>query len=76
VFVFVNRRRNLLKLLYWDGDGLAQWYKRLEKGTFRISPDGRTQLTRREFVMLLEGIEPKGMSPRFSIEKKTEKDSL
>ena len=73
VFVFVNRRRNLLKLLYWDEDGLAQWYKRLEAGTFRVSPDGRSELSRREFVMLLEGIKPKRMSPRFSLNKKAHK---
>ena len=67
LFVFVNRRRNLLKVLYWDGDGLAQWYKRLEKGTFRIDPDGRTELSRREFMMLLEGIKPARVSPRFRL---------
>ncbi len=70
LFVFINRRRNLLKLLYWDGDGLAQWYKRLEKGTFRVADDGKSELSRREFFMLLEGIRPKRMSPRFSLNKK------
>jgi transposase len=57
----------LLKLLYWDEDGLALWYKRLEKGTFKISKDGKVQLSRREFSMLLEGVEPRRMSQRFSL---------
>lgn len=71
LFVFVNRRRNLLKLLYWDGDGLAQWYKRLEAGTFRVSSDGRSELSRREFILLLEGIAPKKMHPRYVLKKKS-----
>lgn len=71
VFVFVNRRRNLLKLLYWDGDGLAQWYKRLEKGTFQVTFDGRTELSRRQFMMLLEGIKPKKVLPRLMLKKKS-----
>lgn len=71
LFVFVNRRRNLLKLLYWDGDGLVVWYKRLEKGTFRVDTGGKSELTRREFMMLFEGVIPRSTSPRFRLKKKS-----
>jgi len=69
LFVFVNRRRTLVKVLRWEGDGLSLWCKRLERGTFRVSPDGRSELSRREFAMLLEGIRPKRLHARFSLEK-------
>jgi len=67
LFVFVNRRRNMIKLMYWDDDGMAIWYKRLEKGTFRVSADGKSALSRREFTLLLEGITPQRMNSRFSL---------
>jgi len=67
MFVFVNRQRNKLKILYWDSDGLAIWYKRLEKGTFRINKNGQSELSRREFLMLLEGIKPRVLNQRFFI---------
>ena len=70
LFVFVNRRRNMVKLMYWDNDGMAIWYKRLEKGTFRVSPDGRTDLNRREFMLLLEGVTPRRMNRRFNLADK------
>lgn len=34
VFIFFNRRRNQVKLLHWEGDGFAIWFKRLEQGSF------------------------------------------
>lgn len=61
LFLFVNRRRDRLKVLYWDGDGLAIWYRRLEQGTFQI-PSSNDQLNAieirsDEFTMLLRGID-------------------
>lgn len=60
LFVFLNRRRNRVKLIQWDGNGLWLHYKRLEEGTFRplrsANADGVT-LSRAELSMLLDGIE-------------------
>ena len=36
VYIFINRKRNQIKLLTWEGDGLAIWYKRLEAGRYRF----------------------------------------
>ena len=64
-FVFFNKTRDKMKLLYWDGDGLVIWYKRLEQGSFvRLQKDGNI-LDRREFLMLLEGVEPKKFHLRY-----------
>jgi transposase len=61
LFLFVNRRRDRLKILYWDGDGLAIWYRRLEQGTFQLPQvrDDRQSAEMRsdELTMLLRGID-------------------
>ena len=59
LYVFRNRRRDRIKILYWDRDGLALWYKRLEKGTFRFpeAVDGRVGVTPAEMAAVLEGID-------------------
>jgi len=59
VFVFRGRRGDLLKLLWWDGDGLCLFAKRVERGRF-IWPhaeSGTVALTRAQLSMLLEGID-------------------
>jgi transposase len=59
VFVFRGRRGDLIKLLWWDGDGLCLFAKRLERGRF-IWPQatsGTVSLTQAQLSMLLEGID-------------------
>jgi transposase len=60
----LNRPRNCLKALFWDRDGFCIWYKRLERGAFVCNMENQT-LDPREFLMLLEGITPQKMRPKF-----------
>ncbi len=65
LFLFLGRRRDRMKILYWDKDGPALWYKRLEAGTFRWPapnrqsgvPEGSLCITASELAMLLDGID-------------------
>jgi transposase len=66
-FVFVNRAKDRMKVLYWDNDGFAIWWKRLEKGSFRLLGIDRALIDRKEFFMLLEGITPYKIQRRFTI---------
>jgi len=66
-FVFLNRTRDRMKVLYWDNDGLALWYKRLEQGRFPLNKNHQIAMNRRDFLMLLEGVVPKRKHKRFSL---------
>lgn len=58
LFVFINRRRTQLKILYFDNSGYCVWAKRLEQGRFHPLVDGNKQrLAWTELKMLLDGID-------------------
>ena len=59
VFIFRGRRGDLVKLLWWDGDGLCLFAKRLERGRFvwPQATEGSVHLTAAQLSMLLEGID-------------------
>jgi transposase len=62
LFVFSNRRRDRVKILYWDRDGFAVWAKRLEEGTYAMpfgeeASEPRREITAQELGALLSGID-------------------
>ena len=75
VYIFVNRKRNQIKLLSWEGDGLAIWYKRLEKGVYElpdIAPENNSAtIDALQLQLILQGIVLKSVQKkiRFSLPK-------
>ena len=71
LFVFANRRRDRIKVLYWDRDGYAIWMKRLEKGSFRwpAPASDHVEWTALELAAVLGGIDLKDTRkrPRFAL---------
>ena len=64
LFCFSNRRRDRVKILYWDRDGFAVWAKRLEEGTYAMpfsedvgNEEPRREITAQELGALLSGID-------------------
>jgi transposase len=61
LFVFFGKRRDALKVLFFDGTGLCLFYKRLDRGAFRLplAPEGTTSLVVEERVLddLLDGVD-------------------
>jgi transposase len=59
VFVFRGKRSDRVKLLWWDGQGLCLFYKRLEAGKFiwPVTQNGTARLSKAQLSMLLEGID-------------------
>jgi len=67
LFLFLNRRRDRVKILFWERDGMVIWYKRLEAGTFQqLDPAARAdhasgtaglELTVTDLALLLNGID-------------------
>lgn len=75
VFIFLNRRRTMIKILVWDRSGFVLWCKRLERGTFEL-PRGTDEavsigLRWEELVLILEGVSLRSVRrrKRYSREK-------
>ena len=70
LFVFVNRRRDMLKILHWDGSGFWIWYRRLERGTFQLPTppadhqEAGVELTSAQLSLILDGIDLKSARQR------------
>src|SRR3954462_9831694 len=68
VFIFVNRRRNQLKLLLWEGDGFSLYHKRLEKGTYELPAQSdkaaSLNITHQQLQFILQGISLKSVRHR------------
>ncbi len=68
VFIFINRTRNKIKLLHWQGIGFTLYYRRLEEGTFEVprydSKVGSIVLSYTQIVMLVDGLSIKNIHKR------------
>ena len=79
VFIFVNRRRDRMKLLVWDRTGFVLWYKRLEAGTFELprpkEGEASVGISWQKLVLILEGVKLDSVvqRKRFSLPKIKEK---
>jgi transposase len=75
LFIFASKRRDRVKLLYYERGGLAIWYKRLEEGTFAVpqpSGDGQSvQLTAEQLALILSGVDLAGAKRRKRYERKS-----
>ncbi len=70
VFIFINRRRDKIKFLHWQGISFTLYYKRLEQGTFEVpvyDPEvGSIVLSYTQIVMLVDGLTIKNIEKRKS----------
>jgi transposase len=68
VFIFINRRRDKIKLLHWQGISFTLYYKRLEQGTFELpeydSSVGSITINYTQMVMIVDGLTIKNIQKR------------
>ena len=68
VFIFINKRRDKIKLLHWQGSGYLLYYKRLETGTFELprydASVGSISLSYAQMIMIMDGLSIKNLQQR------------
>ena len=75
LFVFVNRRRDRIKILYWGQVGFCIWYQQLQKGTYQlpswdnVADASALEVTRSQLSLILDGIDLSSarQRPRFQV---------
>lgn len=67
LFVFCNRRRDKVKLLYWERNGFVLWYKRLEKQRFKW-PKRLSDVSAEQLSWLLDGIDIEQLKPHSTLQ--------
>ena len=74
LFIFCNRKRNMLRILYWERNGFCLWQKRLEKAKFkwpRKHDSGIITLTGQQINWLLDGYDVFKMTPHEELKYST-----
>jgi transposase len=73
LFVFCNRRRTIIKILYWDKNGFCLWEKRLEEHRFKWPETEQEvmEINARELSFLLEGLDFKTLRPHGELQYST-----
>ena len=64
IFIFINKKRNQVKLLLWEGDGFSLYYKRLEQGTYEIpaaTDETKLCISAQQLQLILHGIQLKSV---------------
>ena len=59
-FIFINKRRTLIKILLWDRNGFVIYYKKLASGTIQIPDQDNTEVSVATLMMMLEGVDLAG----------------
>ena len=63
-FIFINKRRTLIKILMWDRSGFVIYYKKLAKGTIELPVEHQDQISVTTLMLMLEGVELKSSRMR------------
>lgn len=68
LFIFINKRKRQIKMLHWQDDGFAVFYKRLERGTYEFPSDihrsSTFSLTAEQLIFILQGVSLKSVKKR------------
>lgn len=80
MFLFINKRRDRIKILWWDGDGMAIFMKRLEAGTYQLPKVASDQVSlimdRTQVELLLSGIELSSVKRRKRYQAVTDQSQI